>query len=138
MRNKAEEHWRRDRNEKDKAKEHLLALQKKSSKLNEAIGLTIEECDESKRQLSKLQNEVLRVSGLVEKEKKKVGKRAREVAVLKNNLAIVEKERQVLKGELIRQQRVMTSSSVRMKECENERAMVLMEINEQVARHRPS
>ena len=43
-----------------------------------------------------------------------------------------EKARNNVKGELVRAQRVMDSCSIENKELENERAMVLLEINETV------
>lgn len=58
------------------------------------------------------------------------------VAVLKHNVMNEEKLRNDLKMDLIQDQRVMTSCSVITKELENERAMLLLEINENVRKNK--
>lgn len=59
-----------------------------------------------------------------------------EVSFLKTTLMKEEKERNFVKGELMKQQKVMDSFSIESKELENERAMVLLEINRSVLKNK--
>lgn len=54
LRNKADEHWKMDRNEKDKCNELYQDHCKKSAKLNEAIVETRNECNQLKNDVDKL------------------------------------------------------------------------------------
>lgn len=56
--------------------------------------------------------------------------------MLKNGVLIDEKARGQLKGDLTREQKVMTSCSILTKELEHERAVLLLEINHSVAINR--
>ena len=58
------------------------------------------------------------------------------VSILKNNLLFEEKTRNQVKLELVKAQRVMESFSIESKELENERAMVLLEVNQSVIRNK--
>jgi hypothetical protein len=58
------------------------------------------------------------------------------VNTLKANLMQEEKQRNFVKGELMKQQRVMDSFSIEKKELENERAMVLLDINNSVLKNK--
>ena len=52
--------------------------------------------------------------------------------MLKNNLMLEEKTRNQVKGELMKGQRVMDSCSIANRELEEERAMLLLEVNQSV------
>ena len=54
------------------------------------------------------------------------------VNIMKNNLMMEEKARNNVKNELMKGQRIMDSCSIENKELENERAMLLLEINQSV------
>jgi len=58
------------------------------------------------------------------------------VTNLKNNLMVEEKLRNNLKLDLISEQRIMASSSIVQKEREEERAMMLIDINDKVSRNK--
>lgn len=55
---------------------------------------------------------------------------------MKNNLMVEEKLRNNLKLDLISEQRIMASSSIVQKEREEERAMMLIDINDKVSRNK--
>ena len=73
---------------------------------------------------------------MIDNEDKRVEMMQNKVNVLKNNLMSEEKKRNDVKNQLVKQQRVMDSFSIETKELENERAMLMLEINQMVLRNK--
>lgn len=73
---------------------------------------------------------------LIKKEEQNIEELENKTRVLKLQLLQDDKLRNYVKSELIKQQKVMNSESIEAKELEEERAMVLLEINKSVAENR--
>lgn len=120
-------------NDIERSSNSIKEIKIKSERLNDAIEEARQDCNELRLTLNTLRTDNVNASNSIASETSNCNKLDGNCKLYKNNLLLEEKMKTNLKGELIKEQKVMTSCSILTKELEHERAVLLLAINQSVA-----
>ena len=133
---KAEINCKKNQNGIDKAQNSLNELGLRSERLNENIQAANHDCSVHRHHLNSLRRENSEKERQKNEQADNCANLDNECHNLKNSLMDEDKLRLRLKADLISEQKVMTGQSILQKELEQERAVLMLEINKYVAANR--